>query len=237
MKKLVLPLSAVAGLACLSAEVDATPVTYDYTNGYVVITGATVAGTSIVASGQPPLDLSLGSASQATFDTGSTPAELDSFDFVAPGSLSVNLTGALPGGGNLNSATFVLSNVTATLAAPISVTSTGGSSYQINGASVDISGTYSLDNYVNSSNVTKSIGPVKFGPNAQALGGFINSNGNTLELDAISLGTFTIQGQTFAVDGDIIFDGVPVPLPGAVWMLVSGLGLLGVPFVRRHRAG
>ncbi|MGA2189712.1 MAG: hypothetical protein ABSH33_14360 [Steroidobacteraceae bacterium] len=228
--------TSLAAMLALPAAALATPVTYDYTDGYVVITGATLAGSNVIASGQPALQLALGSASQVTFDTGSTPAELDSFDLAAPGSLSVNLTGALSGGGNLNSASFVLSNVTATLAAPVSVTSTGGS-YQFEGASVDISGTYALNHYVNASNVTKSIGPINFGPNAQPLGGFID-DGNTLEMDAVSLGTFTIQGQTFSVDGNVIFDGVPapVPLPASVWLFASGFCLLGGPFVRRNRA-
>ena len=75
-----------------------------------------------------------------------------------------------------------------------------------------------------------SVNPTLAG--AITLGGVTN-----LTLNGITLGAFLLPpqlgGQTATLKADIIFNGV-VPVPAAVWLFGSGLGLLGA--MRRRPA-
>jgi hypothetical protein len=45
----------------------------------------------------------------------------------------------------------------------------------------------------------------------------------------------TVDGQTISLKADIAFDGAAVvPLPATAWLLISGLGLMGVTILRRR---
>jgi len=228
----VLALSTL-GLGSLA---EAAPVTYQYTGGDVVITGLTVDGEQALLNPSPSPTINLGSSSEATIDTAA-----DTLRFAIAQSSSaftVALTGSPKTGVSLTGATFTLANVTVDSPSMLSLAAQSGGGYTFASPSgVAIAGTYNLAN-VTTTKGTYNSGNVIFGPNDQPFSGAATllTSADTLEMDGVSLGNFTIDGQSVNVTGNVIFDGAPVPLPANVWLLGSGLGLLGF-CARRKAAG
>lgn len=230
--------AAVLGLGTfgLGTIAEAAPVTYQYTGGDVVITGLTVDGQQALLNPSPSPSFNLGSGSEATIDT---VADTLSFAIAQSSSaFTVALTGTPTAGVNLAGATFTLTNVTADSPSTLSINPQSGGGYTFaspNG--VAITGTYNLAN-VTVPKGTYNSGNVNFGPNDQPFTGAATllTSANTFEMDGVSLGNFTIDGQSVNVTGNVIFDGAPVPLPANVWLLGSGLGLFGFCARRRKAA-
>jgi hypothetical protein len=242
------------GLAGLAASVPAGASTvYDYTAGEVYVTSIKV-GSTTVFSGTDALALASGST--ATLDSPSTPTQL-SFAYGDQGG-SIGLAGSVSftgSGGksdvlNFAGATFTLSNSVDPLSlstiSPVSLTSTGGSSYSFSSGlsnAIQIGGTWSLTGATLTQNggapTSVSQSPTGFGPNDQPLSGTVglSGGGTQLSVNSVTLGTFTIDGQTITVTGDAVFNGMPaVPLPAPLGLLGSGLALLRFFPLRRRKA-
>jgi hypothetical protein len=231
-------MGAVLGLGgiAVSTLAHAAPVDYQYTGGDVVITGVTVDGVQALLNPSPSPTFNLGSSSQAIIDTGG-----DTLSFALAQSataFTVALTGTPKTGVNLNGATFTLTNVTADSPSTLALTPQGSGGYTFASASgVAITGTYNLAN-VTTPKGTYNSGNVNFGPNDQPFTGSatVLTSADTLEIDGLSLGNFTIDGQAVNITGNVIFDGAPVPLPASLWLLAPGLGFLGWRAGRRNTA-
>lgn len=222
LKRIAAAATALCALLGLAAQVDASPVTYDFTGGYVTLS-AMVAGTDLLPAGQQiPL-----TGTQVTFDTAAL--QLSSFQFADTGPTTVALEGPLAGISLTVSALNVVPD-----AQYSTLSASGTDPYNFTVGQIDASGSYSLSGLV-------TRGSTAFSGTNPTLSGQITtaSLGGTdaLGLTGITLGTFTVSGQTVTLKGDIVFAGVtPVPVPPAAWLLGSGLALLAVVLTRRRRA-
>jgi len=76
-----------------------------------------------------------------------------------------------------------------------------------------------------------------FNVNTTGLTGQLQTVGDQFALNGITIATKTTGGQSVSLKADIDFTGVQVvPVPPAIWLLASGLGLVGLPWLRRRRA-
>ncbi|MGA2708003.1 MAG: PEP-CTERM sorting domain-containing protein [Steroidobacteraceae bacterium] len=211
------------GLAGLVGGAQASEVLYDeIPGGTVTIVASDLSNPLVtITLSNNVFTLETGSASSVGFDAlGLT---LDSFVFsAAPQIVTVTSPSAFNGTQIAFSALSLQNSGTST------VTNLGGGDYEITSAAATASGSYTVNG-----------GTVQNVPGAPTTGlsGTIGIGGTsgTLGLDAITLGDISVGGKTIALTADIAFNGMAVPLPATAWLLISGLGLFGVPFLRRHR--
>jgi hypothetical protein len=212
------------GIAALgiAGEAQASLVTYDGTGGTATITATDLTNPKVIItlSGNV-FNLATGTGSDVVFDAASTPPNLGSFLLGTSG--TVTITGpTVVAGTTIDFSTLSLTSTGATTA-----TSLGGGNYQFLNAGASASAMYS----VNGGKATSLTG------STTGLGGSVGIGPtDTLGLTGITLGNITVNGQQISLKADIAFAGTPVPLPPSAWLLLSGLGLLNVPLLRRRRA-
>ena len=204
---------AVVSLFGLAAAVQAAPVTYNFTSGSATLT-LTAGAVSLLA---PASSVAL-TGTQVTFD--SAALQVNSFQFADAGPSNINGAGPLAG------TTLTITNLNIIPGAGYSTLAASGTNpYNYLVGPVAVSGTYALSGAITQ-------GPTAFSSVNPSLAGQITLGGVTnLSLNGITLGTFTLPaalgGGSASLKADVLFNGV-VPVPAAVWLFGSGLGLLGV---------
>ena len=204
------------------ATANAAPVTYDFTSGFVTVSA--FQGSSNTDLLAPGTEIQL-TGGQVTFD--STALKLPSFQFLdnTPQIVTV-ISGA-----------FTWEHITvqswsavpdATYSSSAFLSSSPPPTYGFTAGKIDAAGMYSLTGPVN-----QGIKP--FAGTTNSLTGQVTLGGTDMvQLTGITLGSFTVNGQTITLKGDIVFEGAtPVPLPASVWLLASAMALFG--FTRMDR--
>jgi hypothetical protein len=219
-RKVIIAVAGLAG-AIASGIAQSSPVTYDWTSGSITVlaingNNGTTLGSGVVALTAP---------SQVTLDTG-VAMDVPSFAFDDMGTSSAALGGALTGD------TLTVTNLTIvpeTTGYTSSATGTNPYNITLNGLAA--SGSYSI---ANASNVVISSGSFTNTITPTLTGAITIGPTNSLTLNGIALDVASIGTTPVTFKADVIFDGAPVPLPAAVWLLGSGLVALAGAALRRR---
>jgi hypothetical protein len=212
---------AVVSLLGLATGAQAAPVAYNFTSGSAALTLTGPGNTSLLQSGS---SVAL-TGTQVTFDT--SPVQVTSFLFNATGPSLINGSGPLAG------TTLTMTNL---VIAPgpgyTTLAGSGTNPYNYTVGPVSVSGTYSLAGAISQAATPfSSLNPFLSGQVTLA------GANTSLSLNGITLGTFTLPpalgGAQATLKADVVFTGV-VPVPAAVWLFGSALGLMGV--MRRRAA-
>lgn len=219
--------AAMVGLAAM-ATANAAPVTYDFTSGFVTVSAFDgSSGTDLLAAGTE-LQLTGG---QVTFD--STALTLPSFQFLDNLSQTVTVANGAFAGEKI---TVISWNAVpdASYSSSAFLSSTPPPTYGFSAGKIDAAGMFSLAAGTNPLGVNQ--GPTNFSGQTNSLTGQVALSGtDMIQLNGITLGTFTVDGQTISLKGDVVFEGVtPVPLPPSVWMFGSVLTLFAFVLAGRR---
>jgi hypothetical protein len=215
-------------LTGLTVAVHATPVQYDFTGGYITLVVTYGSNGQIVQ----PTDIPL-SGSEVTFDA--TANQLTNFEFTTTGSTTIALSGMI-GSQSLAGESVTLSNLIATPGAGYtsSAMNFSGGVYSFTASTVNAVGQYAL------SGSLWTVGTTSFNVNSPSLTGQLQVSGDQFALNGITIATQTVGSGAFAqtvdLKADVVFTGAPVPLPPAIALFGSGLGLLGLLRLRRRHA-
>jgi hypothetical protein len=211
----------LVSLLAIGAGAQAAPVTYNFTSGSAALSLTAPGNIQLLQSGSSvPL-----TGTQVTFDT--SPVQVTSFLFNAAGPSLLN------GAGPLLGTTMTVTNLIITPGPGYTTFAGSGTNpYNYTVGPVSVSGTYSLSGAVNQAATPfSSLNPTLSGQVVLA------GANTTLSLNGITLGTFTLPpalgGGSATLKADVLFTGV-VPVPAAVWLFGSALGLMGV--MRRRAA-
>jgi hypothetical protein len=227
-KTTLVPAIAALSLAAGAADAD-TVTTYASTGGtasYVTISATNLSNGNTITLINPATSSSevlLAAGSQVTFD--STLGEVTGFQFTGAMPTELEVTSGALSGLDVNFSALGLSPGTG-----FTSSSSGSNPYSITLSPVDASGTYALSGLI-----TKNTPTTVSGATSGITGTITTSGTAALQLTGITLGDITEDGTTIALKGDIVFEGSPVPLPAAVWLLGSALGAVGIPFMKRRR--
>jgi hypothetical protein len=211
---------AVVSLLGAAAGLEAAPVTYNFTSGSATLTLTAPIVGSLLA---PASTIGL-TGTQVTFDA--TALQVNSFQFDDAGPSNISGAGLLAG------TTVTITNLNIIPGGGYSTLSASGTNpYNYLVGPIDVSGSYALSGAINQA-------ATPFSSTNPFLAGQITLGGTTnLSLNGITLGVFTLPAQlgggSATLKADVLFSGV-VPVPAAVWLFGSGLGLLGV--LRRRAA-
>jgi hypothetical protein len=238
LKNRLLPLCALAGLVGGMGAAEAST-TYGFASGFVTLSATDLTNGNVkITLANPALsNLSeiLLSGTQVTFDP---VLGLTSFLFTGAAPASLGVTALLNGNPiptlpafSINFSSLSAYNDPVTYSSAVSGS---GSPYLFTAGQVDAAAMYTL-----SGGFTRSATSLQ-GVSSTPLNGSINVTSDSLQLTGITIGNITVgsgaSAQLIAIKADAVFNGAPVPLPASVWLLGSGLGLLGVPFLRRRPA-
>lgn len=215
--------AAMLGLVA-TARSNAAPVTYDFTSGFVTVSAFQGSGNTDLLA--PGTDIQL-TGGQVTFN--STALTLPSFQFLdtTPQTVSV-INGTFAGEQITLQSWNALPDVSYSSSAFLS--SSPPPTYGFTAGKIDGSGMYSLAGLVAQPSTS-------FAGTTNSLTGQVTLGGtDMIQLTGITLGAFTVDGQTITLKGDIVFEGTtPVPLPASIWLLGSAIALFGLTRVDRRR--
>jgi hypothetical protein len=236
-KKLLSLGVGLAGIFALASAANASYVTYDFTGGSI-----TVSATLSVGGGPAQTILSAGTIAltggDVVFDPTASTMQLLSFAFSGATLAPMTLSGLFAGD------TLSISGLSVSPGVGYGVTGFGGSNpYIFQAHSIAATGNFSLTGTAPpaplSGMFSEAGGDNSILAATVTLGGTGPGRWQVLGLKGIDLGSYTVgtgsRAETLILKGDITFNAAtPVPLPAALCLLVSGLGLF--PFARRMKA-
>jgi hypothetical protein len=215
--------AAILGLAVMY-RANAAPVTYDFTSGFVTVSAFQGSGNTDLLSPGTEINLTGG---QVTFN--STALTLPSFQFLDNTPQTVTVVGGLFSGEQITVQSWNAAP-DASYSSSAFLSSTPPPTYGFTAGKIDASGMFSLAGPVNQTSKP-------FAGTTNSLTGQVTLGGtDMIQLTGITLGSFVVDGQTITLKGDIVFEGAtPVPLPASIWLLASGVALLGLTQINQRR--